>query len=248
MLLQDSHFYGELWFKGATIQLNINLTKAILDGLTVFSDSGIGRTLFLRDIKVGTKQGFKFFNCFAERILLDRSIVDGHLHPEQFKEYGAAAKEYAFLRTVFQNNNSFEDEDWAYYQFKRMSRKAMPLSWNPFNCLRHAFEYFFLDRGCGYGTKPFRTLYMCMFMIAVFAMIYFFGYFCGTLPERNYGIDNEILATIFYSFDISIIAFGGGYSDLTIDGSIRLFAMIEYLLGIVFVGLFIVAFSRKVIR
>jgi hypothetical protein len=31
-------------------------------------------------------------------------------------------------------------------------------------------------------------------------------------------------------------------------GSIRLFAMMEYLLGIVFMGLFIVAFSRKVIR
>ncbi|HON45012.1 MAG TPA: pentapeptide repeat-containing protein [Planctomycetota bacterium] len=245
---QEAHFHDELLLNSATIQLGIDFYQTQLDGLTIFNNAGIQRTLNLLGVQVSKKQGFQFGNCVAKRIILDKDTVDGHIHPEQYKQYGKAAKEYAFLRTVFQNNNNFEEEDWAYYQFKRMERKSKKDHCLPHRMLKRLVEYFFLDLGCGYGTKPFRTLGVCFLIILAFATLYFTCYTHNMQIDRNYGFTNPTLVQITYAFDLSLTAFSGGYSDIMEKGSIRLFAMMEYLLGIVFMGLFIVAFSRKVIR
>jgi hypothetical protein len=172
--------------------------------------------------------------------------VEGHIYPEADGKYSLAANEYGFLRTVFQNLSRFEDEDWAYYQFKRMLRKGKAFSYNPLSLLKRGIEYFFLDLGCGYGTKPFRTLMMSGILLLFFAFFYFLHF--DNVNPALYGVPSPIVTRALYAIDLSVTAFSGGYGDLTIQGPIRLVAMIEYLLGVVLVGLFVVAFSRKVIR
>ena len=81
-------------------------------------------------------------------------------------------------------------------------------------------------------------------------LLYFFAFINAT-PPSAYAIGPKVVNQLFYAFDISLTAFSGGYGDLIclgITGVPKLLAMIEYLLGVVFIGLFVVAFSRKVIR
>lgn len=51
-----------------------------------------------------------------------------------------------------------------------------------------------------------------------------------------------------HALDTSLIAFSGAYADVRLEGRMQWLAMCEYLVGVVFLGLFVVAFSRKVIR
>lgn len=243
--LSGSAFAAELLLIGAVIRLSLDLSHSRLQGQTDFGHATIGRILSLNRVKLGDKQSFRFLNVSASSIVIEREIVEGHIYPEREGKYLLASKEYGFLRNTFEDINRFDDEDWAYYQFKRMERIGQPFSANPLQQLKRMFEYLFLDLGCGYGTKPFRTLVAGGSLILLFAACYFL-YFANA-SVGDYGFSSNLLNRIFYALDISLVAFSS-YGDLTIKGPIRMLAMFEYLFGIVFMGLFVVAFSRKVIR
>jgi hypothetical protein len=245
--LQDAIFHGELLLLGALVKLSINLTNARLEDKVDFSHAMAGRSIILNDAKLGEKQGFRFNNCSANTILLERETVEGHIFPENEGVYATAAKEYGFLRTTFASLNRFEDEDWAYYQFKRMNRLGKRMPRNPLALLKRGCEYLMLDLGCGYGTKPFRTFGMIGVMVILFTLGYFF-YFSNTPAPETYGVQAEWLNKLLYCFHISLTSFSGNYSNLNIPGAIKLLAMLEYLIGVVFMGIFVVSFSRKVIR
>lgn len=244
----DAKFDGELLLNNSVLRLSLSFQQATFSDRTDFSHIQIGRALILGDLQLGEKQGFIFKNANINHIAFSRRIVEGHIFPEYDGRYFDASREYAFLRTAFQNNNQFDDEDWAYYQFKRCERKGRRLSYNPLRWIQKFLEYFFLDLGCGYGTKPFRTLGMCLILIALFAICYYIG--VSVPKETDYGFSQPQLNHITYAIDISLMAFSGGYSDLptTVHGPIKFIAMSEYLIGIVLMGLFVVAFSRKIIR
>ncbi len=248
---EDLKFYRasfdeKLDFNGAVVRLSINMTQAKLDAMTDFANAMVGRTIELGGVTLSEEQGFRFSSVTTSSIIMDRDTVEGHVFPESEGKYDLAAKEYGFLRTNFQSINRFEDEDWAYYQFKRMERKSLKGS-SPFALLRKFFSYSFLDLGCGYGTKPFRTLSVGAVVIFAFALLYYV-HLLGIPLTANYGFSGDFANRFFHSINISLIAFSGGYGDLTIVGPIKIAAMVEYMLGVVFMGLFVVAFSRKVIR
>lgn len=245
--LQDSLFHGEVLLMGTLVKLSINLMNCRLEGKVDFSQAMAGRSIILNSTVLGEKVGFRFNNCSAGSILLERETVEGHVYPENEARYSEAAKEYGFLRTTFANLNRFEDEDWAYYQFKRMERLGRPLSRNPLALCKRGIEYLILDLGCGYGTKPFRTFGMIAIMVSVFAICNFL-YFGNTPSPETYGVSWPWLNSLIYSFNVSLTSFSGNYSNLNIAGPIKLLAMLEYLIGVVFMGIFVVSFSRKVIR
>ena len=249
LLLYSSIFHSDLLLKGAVIRLGINLGGSTLEAHTSFSDVSAGRTIDLHGLTVGPKQGFQFRNACAPSIIINRETVEGHVFPENEGKYLLAAKEYGFLRTTFENINRFDDEDWAYYQFKRLQRMGEPFSWNPVKLLRRVGEYLFLDIGCGYGTKPFRTLGVMAILVLLFSTFYFF-YFGNDMMHGKYLGTTKWVNNIFHAFEISLIAFSGSYGDLSqkIKGIVKLVAMVEYMIGVVFMGLFVVSFSRKVIR
>ncbi len=249
MELQDAKFEGDIHFNNSVCHLSVDLTQSTLMGRTDFSNIKVDRSLILQGMTLGPKQGFVFKNACTTSIVFTREIVEGHVFPEQDGLYLEASREYSFLRTAFQRINLFDDEDWAYYQFKKCERMGTPLSYNPLKLLHRLLEYIFLDLGCGYGTKPFRTLGLSFILVLSFGFIYFLA--LGTQPSpESYGFNADIVNKLIYGFDSSLIAFSGGYSDLPnrICGSLKIIAMIEYMIGVVLMGLFIVAFSRKVIR
>ncbi len=246
LFLRETHWQGDLSLQGAQASLGVDFTNATLHGATDFRNITVGRTINLNRVATGSNQGFRFLGAVAAHVALQREVVEGHVEPEQQRQYRAAAREYGFLRTAFQNINRFEDEDWAYYQFKRMQRKSRGWGWNPLNALLRTGSYLFLDLGCGYGTRPFRTLFVCALLIVLFAAAYYAAA-SGAAAAQNYGFSPRVNQAIA-ALDQSLIAFSGGYADLKVSGPLRLVAMAEYLFGVVFIGLFVVAFSRKVIR
>ena len=246
---RDSKFNGDTMFNGTVIRLTLDLAHSeITAGRMDFSNLSVGRSLLLNNLTLGEKMGFRFQNALAPSIILERDTVENHVFPEAEGEYAKAAKEYGFLRSAFEDINRFDDEDWAYYQFKKMERKGRSWSWNPIQLLMRGMNYLFLDIGCGYGTKPFRTLAVIGVMIVSFACVYFLSGLPTPAPdEAIFGFGSQTIERIAYSLHLSLIAFSS-YGDLDIHGPMRLLAMVEYLMGVVFMGLFIVAFSRKVIR
>ncbi|MEM1009013.1 MAG: hypothetical protein AAGJ35_08395, partial [Myxococcota bacterium] len=143
------------------------------------------------------------------------------------------------------HNSDFDSEDWAYYHFKRSERISRPRKGLLDQVLRF-FNYFFLDIGCGYGTYPFRTLGVCFAMVLGFALLYLLA--LPYDPKATYGLSSLAFNKVFYALDTSLKVFSGGYSEVKTYGGFKFIVMFEYLLGVVFLGLFVVAFSRKVIR
>jgi uncharacterized protein YjbI with pentapeptide repeats len=244
--LNQGQFYDELLLMGAVVQLSVSLNGAYLEGRTDFSSMSAGRSLSLVGVSLGESQGFRFVNAIAHPIVLERDTVEGHIWPERNGEYLTAAREYGFLRTAFAQINRFDDEDWAYYQFKRNERLAQPFSANPLQLLMRGGNFLFLDLGCGYGTRPFRTLLVIALMLFFFGIFYFFG--APVPPDVHYGLSLPLWNQTMHALYTSLLAFSGSIADTNVSGGLRLLAMIEYMMGVVFMGLFIVAFSRKVIR
>jgi len=244
--LNDGTFHGQLLLNSAVIALNVDLYGSVLEGKVDFAQMQAGRTLSLRNVKVGENMGFRFVGSHSALLTLEREVVEGHVFPENEGDYATAAREYGFLRTAFAEINRFDDEDWAYYQFKRCQRLGASTGGNPLLGLQKLMSYLFLDLGCGYGTKPFRTLGVCGVMVLAFSFIFFTS--VSAPPDQSYGFTAQILNDYMYAFDVSLLAFSGSYGDIKLTGPLRLFAMFEYMMGVVFMGLFVVAFSRKVIR
>lgn len=236
---------GDFAWNRSQVKLGMDLSGATLQGVCDFRDMTVGRTISLNRVHLGPAQGFRFMGLVAAAVDMKREQMQGHVYPEGKAMFRAAADEYGFLRLMFQRIHRYEDEDWAYYQFKKMERKAKPLGWNPVNWVIRVCNYLFLDLGCGYGTKPFRTLVACGLMVLVFAMLYFFG-IDRRMEIKDYGMGP--FNKCWQAFDYSLTAFSGSYSSLELDGGWRILGMFEYLLGVVFLGLFVVALSRKVIR
>ncbi len=255
---QEAYFHSNVYFTNSVFRLSMDFTCTTFSGRTDFAHVSVGRSIILHNLTLGPDQGFRFKNACIASILFDRETVEGHIFPEHEAHkanvehphgfYLEASREYAFLRTAFQQINRFDDEDWAYYQFKKCERKGQPWSYRPIKLLKRAVDFFFLDLGCGYGTKPFRTFAVSLVMVAVFAMFYFID--LQPAQCKVYIQDAAFANQCLYALDISVMALSGGYSALPseLPGSMRLAAMLEYFVGMVLLGLFVVAFSRKVIR
>ena len=83
-------------------------------------------------------------------------------------------------------------------------------------------------------------------MIISFALCY--SFLVPYNPQAQFLSFAPQLNPIFYAFDLSLTVFSGGYADFPAYGLAKFFAALEYLFGLVFMGLFVVAISRKIIR
>ncbi len=163
--------------------------------------------------------------------------------------------EYAVLKQAYGKLHRFDHEDWAFYRFKVNQRRAVRRSWlRPWSKLRQLCDWLFLDLGCGYGTNPARAVRSALVIIFGFALVYFAGFELfhvekEKIPFPDLPVEawpNRLLISIMISVSVFISGLSG-IRDLA-QSWMNVPLIVESLMGTLLWGLFIVAFSRKVIR
>jgi len=195
---------------------------------------------------------FAFHNALAERVLVRPDQIDGRLASECDGDHARAAQEYGLLKRNFEGLHRYEQEDWAFYRFKVNQRRGKPRSWRrPWGKLAHAADWLMLDKGCGYGTDPARAVRAALVIILGFAAVYASGITLLNIERTPFdgpptGLRNRCMIAAL----TSVSAFTSGFGDIrgAAQGWMNLPLIAESLLGTLLWGLFIVAFSRKVIR
>ncbi|MGP0062496.1 MAG: hypothetical protein ACLQGP_02685 [Isosphaeraceae bacterium] len=252
-LLGKCRFDKDFLFRGSTVNKKWEADSTRFDGLLDLSKAKLHDFVYLESIHQGPEQRFAFHNTVAERLLLRTDQLEGRLASERAGHYAEAMAEYGLLKRVFEGLHRYDQEDWAFYRFKVNQRRCRAHSWRrPWSELARFFDWLLLDRGCGYGTSPLRAVVAALVMILVFAMVYMIGVNSMHVDHAPFdGPADSIPNRIMIGLTTSVAAFTSGFGDLrdvARGGLMNVFLIVESLLGTLLWGLFIVAFSRKVIR
>lgn len=247
-------FAGDFLFRGATVAKKLQLDTSRFAGLVDLSKAKLADFVYLEAVEQGPNQTWAFANAVAERVLVRPGQVEGRLASEKAGRHEEAMHEYGLLKKCYQSLHKFDAEDWAFYRFKVNQRRAKDCCWSrPWTKVRRFFGWLFLDVGCGYGTNPLRAVRMAGLIILLFAVWYGVNVesfhdqdkrpFPGE-PETSFG--NRVMLGLTTS--VSVFTSGMGAVRSVAKGWMNVPVMVESVMGTLLFGLFIVAFSRKVIR
>ncbi|MDR3638416.1 MAG: hypothetical protein P4L84_31725 [Isosphaeraceae bacterium] len=245
-------FRSSFLFRGATVEKKFEADKTRFEALTDFSKAKLHDFVYLESIEQGENQTFAFANALAERILVRPDQLEGHVASEKAGDYAQAMQEYGLLKRVFEGLHRYEQEDWAFYRFKVNQRRAKARSWTkPWTKVARFCDWLLLDHGCGYGTNPLRAVRAALLIVLAFGIVYGLGVHMLHVEHPPFHGDKESLANrVMIGALTSVSAFTSGFGDIrgAAHGWMNLPLIAESLLGTLLWGLFIVAFSRKVIR
>ena len=251
-VLSHCRFRGQALFRGASVQKKWQADTSRFEGLLDLSKAKLHDFTYLEGIEQGEHQRFAFTNALAERILIRPEQLAGRLASEESGDYAQAMQEYGLLKRVFEALHRYEHEDWAFYRFKVNQRRAKVRSWRrPLTKLAEFADWLFLDHGCGYGTNPLRAVRGALAIIVAFALVYAWGVQSLYVENAPFGGDTAAPANrLMIGALTSVSAFTSGFGDIrgAAHGWMNFPLIVESLLGTLLWGLFIVAFSRKVIR
>jgi len=246
-------FLDDFLLRGATVQKKFQVDGCRFEKLLDVSKAKLHDFVYLEGIEQGPEMRFAFANAVAERLLVRPQQVEGRLASELAGQHDQAMHEYGLLKKCYQGQHRFNEEDWAFYRFKVNQRLSTKATWNrPWTKVRRFCDWMFLDIGCGYGTNPARAVRMAVVIILGFALLYGIGveeFHAEKMPFP----DDELTATsnrvmIGLTTSVSVFTSGmGGIREIA-KGWMNVPVMVESVLGTLLFGLFIVAFSRKVIR
>jgi hypothetical protein len=245
-------FRDEALFRGASVSKKWQADGSRFDGLLDLSKAKLHDFVYLEAIEQGPGMRFAFTNALAERILVRPDQLAGRLASEQAGDHARAMQEYGLLKRDFEGLHRYEQEDWAFYRFKVNQRLSKPRSWRrPWSKLAQFGDWLFLDRGCGYGTSPSRAVLSAVLIILAFAVIYAAGVELLHVDRTPFdGAPTTFANRWMIAALTSVAAFTSGFGDIrgTAQAWMNVPLIAESLLGTLLWGLFIVAFSRKVIR
>lgn len=251
-VLSNCTFHGDFLFRGSSVPKKFSADSSRFEKLLDLSKAKLPDFCYLEGVESGPAMRFAFLNAVAERILVKPEQLVGRLASEQEERHTDAMHEYATLKKSYQNLHRYDHEDWAFYRFKVNQRRAKPTSWfQPFGKLRRLCDWLFLDVGCGYGTHPGRAVRMALLIIVGFAVLYACNVesFYAEKPPfdgEKTELGNRLMIGLVNS--VSVFTSGmGGIREIA-KGWINVAVMVESIMGTLLFGLFIVAFSRKVIR
>jgi hypothetical protein len=259
-------FNSDVALRGASVAMKCDLSGSRFEGLVDFSRAKLNDYWYLEEIEMGEKCRLTFANAVGERLLLKPSQVEGRLQSEDEKDYLRAMKEYAYLKRCYNEQHRYDDEDWAFHRFKVMQRRGVNRSWSrPWTKVTQFLDWLFLDLGCGYCTNPYRAVRTAGIVILTFAIIFALGIdaFNNLEPEKlpipqdkpAAGVEwnpveaswpNRIIIGLLTS--VSLFTSGAQGIQNMARGWMNLPIMLEAMIGLLLWGLFIVSFSRKVIR
>ena len=252
-MLSKCRFDKDFLFRGSTVSKKWEADCSRFEGLLDLSKAKLHDFVYLESIEQGTEQRFAFHNTVAERLLLRTDQLKGRLASERAGQHAEAMAEYGLLKRVFEGLHRYDQEDWAFYRFKVNQRRCRAHSWRrPWSELARFFDWLLLDRGCAYGTSPLRAVLAALVMMLAFAIVYMIGVNSLHVDHAPFqGQTDSVPNRIMIGLTTSVAAFTSGFGDLrdvARGGVMNVFLIVESLLGTLLWGLFIVAFSRKVIR
>lgn len=252
-VLTNCTFDGDFLFRGSCVDKKFSADGCRFERALDLSKAKLHDFAYLEAIDQGPAQTFAFLNALADRIRVRPEQVAGRLASENAGRFDDAMQEYGLLKRCYQKLHRFDHEDWAFYRFKVCQRKAKPVSvWKPWSVWRALADWLFLDVGCGYGTNPARAVRMALVIIAGFAVLYGYGieqFYAEKLPfpdAEKTAPENRVMVGLITS--VSVFTSGMGGIREVAKGWMNVPVMIESVMGTLLFGLFIVAFSRKVIR
>ncbi len=165
-----------------------------------------------------------------------------------------AAETALLLKENFRKMGRYEDEDCAYYTYKKHDIRAEHCGksfWKRmFDKPGFWFKLLVYELIGGYGTRPVRIFYTMLATVGIFALIYHIILaYGGTIKNLSCGgiFDWKALSCSLYFSAITFLTIG--YGDLSpAHWLIRTLASIEGLIGLLLISYFTIAFSRKVLR
>ncbi len=243
---------GDVLFRGATVSKKWDGQGSRFEALLDFSKAKLNDFVYLEGIEQGQRQRFAFANAVADRLLVRTAQLEDRLASELTGDHELAMREYALLKRCFAALHRFDEEDWAYYRFKVNQRRSRPRSWlRLWTKAGQFFDWLLLDHGCGYGTNPYRAVRAGFLIVVVFALIYATD--VDSLPIQKppfEGAAGTLLNRMALGLMTSVSVFTAGLGSMrdAAHGVMIVPLIAEALLGTLLWGLFIVAFSRKVIR
>jgi len=251
--LNRCKFVADALFRGSTVAKKLDFTTSRFEALLDFSKAKLHDYVYLESIQQGDQQRFAFLNTLGEKILIGIDQLKRRLVNEEKGDYKSAMHEYGFLKRAFAALYRHQQEDWAFYRFKVNERRSLARTWErPMTKVGQFCSWFFLDLGCSYGTSPRRAVRAALIIILLFALIYALGVeqFGGAVKPPFAGPPDSVLNRLMQGIIASVAVFSSGFASLRelAHGWITFPLIIEALLGTLLWGLFIVAFSRKVIR
>ncbi len=245
---------GDVNLRGSTIHKKLQLDQTSIAGTLDLAKTKLHDFVYLQDMIVTDTTRFRFVNAIADFIHVEPEQLEGRLASENDGCPGDAILEYGLLKRCYSTLHRYEEEDWAFYRFKVAQRRCRGWSWRrPGSVAARVCNYLFLDIGCGYGVQPGRALLFGAFVILAFALMYATGmqHFADANPPiRELAADGMINRGLF-GLLASVSVFTAGFTGDHLQGAsgwVLLPLAVEAVLGTVLWGLFIVAFSRKVIR
>ncbi len=253
LVFKSCTFADDFLLRGATVCKKLQADGCRFEKMLDISKAKLHDFVYLESIEEGPEMRFAFANAVAERLLVRPEQIEGRLASENAGRHEEAMQEYGLLKKCYQGLHRFDAEDWAFYRFKVNQRLAGSSSWaRPWTKLRRFCNWLFLDLGCGYGTNPIRAVGMAAVIILGFAVLYGFGveaFHNERVPFPDKPVTSAAnRAMIGLTTSVSVFTSGMGVIREVAKGWMNLFVMIESVMGTLLFGLFIVAFSRKVIR
>ncbi len=252
-VLSKCDFQGDFLFRGATVCKKFQADGSKFAKAVDISKAKFHDYAYMEQMELGPDARLACANAVGERLLIRPQQVEGRLASELAGQHELAMQEYGFLKKCYQSQHRFTDEDWAFYRFKVNQRLSTPATWSrPWTKLRRLCDWLFLDLGCGYGTNPIRAVRMAIVIILGFALLYMAGveqFYAEKKPFPDAELtDMSNRVMIGFITSVSVFTSGmGGIREIA-KGWMNIPVMIESILGTLLFGLFIVAFSRKVIR
>ncbi|UCE07494.1 MAG: potassium channel family protein [bacterium] len=250
-------FHGEVDFRNAGFDGNVNFYDAKFNYRAYMRNVDFQRLADFRSANFEEKVDFtdaKFHKsvCFealmAEDVVLNWLQIKGKLINHQQKKFEPTMKEYGLLKTLFEKQNNYKDMDRAYRMFKRMERKSEKLSLtNPLKLLKKLFNFLILDLGSGYGTRPFNIALTTVIIILLFGIFYNFFNDQIIIDTQQSSPIKNLLFCIYFSF-LSFVTLGAENLYADYSGWLKYVVAAQAFVGFFLMTLFVVTFTRKVIR
>lgn len=237
--LRNAHL-GEAGFIGA------NLTSSRWGEVLPGPGSRLDNTdlrnakLFLADFK----------NCYLYDTKLEGAHVRGadiyeaHLEEADWgnyvigeegnKDFRSAENIYRRLKMWYNTAGMYSIAGKFFYREMTVKRKSLRWLSNPFPKLRETL-YWLL---CGYGERPWQAFASAVVIVVALALIYFA---IGTLTP------NSFPHSLYYSM-VSFTALGYGSWAAEPMGWVKWLGACESFLGVFIMALFLITFTRKMIR